>query len=237
MLPTPSLTHLSKEDYRRVYEPAEDTFVFLDALEQDADQLRAAAPRVVVEIGSGSGCVSAFIAHILGSTEAAFLCTDINPHAAQCSRRTGLANQAPLEPIVTDLLASLLARPTGDSKNKQQQLGVVDLLLFNPPYVPTTEEEEEQAQRQAALSGSWAGGSLGVNLLERLFDDADGLGHGIETILSPGGSFYFIAIKQNNPEALVRRLGERGLTARIALSRRAGGEHLFVIAAQRLCLS
>lgn len=51
MLPTPSLKHLSKEDYQRVYEPAEDSFVFLDALEQDADQLRAAAPRVVVEIG------------------------------------------------------------------------------------------------------------------------------------------------------------------------------------------
>lgn len=53
MIPTPSLSHLKKADYARVYEPAEDTFVFLDALELDAERLTSGGtrPRVVCEIG------------------------------------------------------------------------------------------------------------------------------------------------------------------------------------------
>ena len=38
--PTPSLVHLSKGDYDRVYEPSEDSFLFLDALEKDIDCLK-----------------------------------------------------------------------------------------------------------------------------------------------------------------------------------------------------
>ena len=62
----------------------EDTFILLDALEQDAEELRDAKPLVCLEIGyatcygltrtradkpssSGSGCVSAFTGSILGS--------------------------------------------------------------------------------------------------------------------------------------------------------------------------
>jgi release factor glutamine methyltransferase len=58
MIPTPSLSHISKADYEHVYEPAEDTFVLLDALEADADVLKSGAlggasrkPRLCVEIG------------------------------------------------------------------------------------------------------------------------------------------------------------------------------------------
>ena len=51
MIATPDLSHLTRRDYLQVYEPAEDTFCLLDALEQDADRLRVAQPRLVVEIG------------------------------------------------------------------------------------------------------------------------------------------------------------------------------------------
>jgi release factor glutamine methyltransferase len=105
MIPTPDLSHLKHQDYERVYEPAgpcifsacenrethntsqEDTFVLLDALEQDAGVLRRIKPTLCLEVGfgsapfdntkgynnrchrSGSGCVSAFMSHILGPSD------------------------------------------------------------------------------------------------------------------------------------------------------------------------
>jgi release factor glutamine methyltransferase len=113
MIPTPDLSHLRPEDYEHVYEPAgkssqslkmiqqipllEDTFILLDALEQDAEQLKSISPRISLEIGlvhlqcnllqllanpfirSGSGCVSSFLGSITGSStvRASFLLANI----------------------------------------------------------------------------------------------------------------------------------------------------------------
>lgn len=52
VIPTPDLTHLSSKDYQVVYEPSEDTFLLLDALNKERryilDELQ---PKVCLEIG------------------------------------------------------------------------------------------------------------------------------------------------------------------------------------------
>jgi hypothetical protein len=51
MLPTPLTPHLSRPEFQSVYEPAEDTFLLLDALQDEAPLIRSRRPRLCVEIG------------------------------------------------------------------------------------------------------------------------------------------------------------------------------------------
>ena len=51
MHPTPDLSHLTQEDFKHVYDPAEDTFILLDALEADAPRLVNFQPFICLEIG------------------------------------------------------------------------------------------------------------------------------------------------------------------------------------------
>eukprot|EP00122_Pirum_gemmata_P019115 Pgem_evm1s17905 len=68
--PTPTLSHFCFEDYDNIYEPAEDTFLFLDALEKDIDYIKIRNPFVCVEIGVGSGTVITFLANLLSKKTA-----------------------------------------------------------------------------------------------------------------------------------------------------------------------
>jgi len=99
----------------------------------------------------------------------------------------------------------------------------VDILLFNPPYVPTYSEEVDDAQHGADIQGSWAGGMDGMEVTNLLLQQVDNL-------LSPIGQFYLVAVQQNDvPRIRKRMLDEHGLHSTVVLQRRAGREHLFVI--------
>ncbi|CAE6522860.1 unnamed protein product [Rhizoctonia solani] len=204
MIPTPDLSHLTKDDFMRVYEPAEDTFLLLDALEEDVDHLRALKPGVCVEVG-------------------VIVTTDINPRAAKCTEATGQQNGVSLNAVVCDLVQPLRYRLHGHvdvlTEATGQQNGVslnavvcdlvqplryrlhghVDVLIFNPPYVPTEEEEAMIAQSRAEIAGAWAGGFDGMAVTNRLLDELD-------SILSPKGCFYLVALKQNNPQGIIDRM-------------------------------
>ncbi|KAG9223120.1 hypothetical protein PLEOSDRAFT_49269 [Pleurotus ostreatus PC15] len=213
MIPTPNLSHLTAKDFERVYEPAEDTFLLLDALENDAEDLKSSRPLICLEIGSGSGCVSAFIGTILGPSSALYLCTDINTHACQCTVATGRQNKVCLESVGTYLDRSLHTRLKH----------CVDLLIFNPPYVPTDSVEAESAQSSPAIASAWAGGINGMELTNTFLKLAPEL-------LAPQGRFYLVAVKENNiPRILAAMLNEYDLAGKVVLQRRAGREHLHIL--------
>ncbi|GAA5864187.1 hypothetical protein JCM8547_001285 [Rhodosporidiobolus lusitaniae] len=210
MLPTPTYSHLSTRDFEDVYEPAEDTFILLDALEQDAELLKGS--RMCLEIGSGSGCVSAFLGSICGASSALYLTTDLSPPACSATLLTGLANSIPLRPLQTDLTSSLLPRLTR----------AVDVLVFNPPYVETEDQEERDAQEKGVIERAWAGGEGGMRVTERVLEQ-------VETLLSTRGLFYLVAVPQNKPLQILADMKARGLEGEITLKRRAGREHLHIL--------
>ncbi|XP_010606874.1 methyltransferase N6AMT1 isoform X1 [Fukomys damarensis] len=203
--PTPMHGHVGRGEYRDVYEPAEDTFLLLDALEAAAPEL--AGVEICLEVGSGSGVVSAFLASMIGP-QALYMCTDVNPEAAACTLETARCNRVHIQPVITDLVKGLLPR----LKEK------VDLLVFNPPYVVTPSEEVGSHGIEAA----WAGGRNGREIMDRFFPLASDL-------LSPRGLFYLVTIKENNPEEILKTLKTKGLHGNTALSRQAGQEILSVL--------
>ncbi len=210
---TPDISHLTTKDYDKVYEPAEDSFLFLDALQEEADFIQSIRPLICLEIGSGSGIVSTFLARFL-PYQPLCLCTDINPAAALVTKRTGIQNGVRLEPMLTDLVAALLPRIRGQ----------VDVLLFNPPYVVTPPEEVGSS----GIEASWAGGHRGREVTDRL------LPH-VAELLSKNGVFYLVIIEENDSADISRILGRQGLLMSTVLRRRSGPEKLSILKFIRQC--
>jgi len=107
-----------------VYSPAEDTHLLLEAAR------RALRPGdQVLEIGTGSGEIAA---GLLKNADR-IVATDINPHAAEMAFSRGI-------PIIrTDLFSGIS--------------GKFDLIIFNPPYLPTADEERIDDWLEYALDG------------------------------------------------------------------------------------
>ncbi|XP_061571489.1 methyltransferase N6AMT1 [Cololabis saira] len=205
--PTPLYSHAGRGDFRDVYEPAEDSFLLLDALEKDAETLQRLGPCVCLEVGSGSGVVSAFLASVVGPS-AVYFCTDVNPAAALCTAKTASCNSVALQPVLTDLVEGLVPGLCGK----------VDVLLFNPPYVVTPSEEVCSRGIEAA----WAGGERGREVTDRFLPM-------VPQLLSSEGLFYLITIAENDPEEIIRFLGQRGLKGESFVSTRAANERLSVL--------
>ncbi|XP_064922092.1 methyltransferase N6AMT1 isoform X3 [Columba livia] len=180
-LPTPRYDHVGPDGpFGDVYEPAEDTFLLLDALEQDADRLREARVEICLEIGCGSGVVSTFLASSIIGSSALYICTDINPVAAYCTLETALLNNVHLQPVITDLVES------------------------------------------HGIEASWAGGKKGREVMDRVFPL-------VPDLLSAGGLFYLVTIKENHPDEILETMKKCGLEGTRVLSRQAGQEMLTIL--------
>lgn len=121
-----------------VYEPSEDSFLLADAALSEIK-----GSERILEMGCGSGLISAVIK---ANTKANVIGIDINPHAAKCSRKNGV------EVIRGDLLSCIK--------------GLFDLMIFNPPYLPTEIGEREKGWINAALDGGYDGRKVIYRFLE-----------------------------------------------------------------------
>lgn len=76
-----------------VYEPSEDTFLLLDALESELEWLKTQKPSVIVEVGSGSGVIITALSNALADSVHC-IATDININACLTTYKTSSLNQA-----------------------------------------------------------------------------------------------------------------------------------------------
>ncbi|RMJ21830.1 N5-glutamine methyltransferase MTQ2 [Aspergillus sp. HF37] len=271
MLPTPCTSHVPLDT---IYEPAEDSYLFLDSLSAPSESAwlaaRFAAPSaapLLIEVGSGSGVVLAFTAGnselILGRRDVLALGTDVNRGACLATRETvekavrqrqvasatdetdGLeASELGTENNEVKMKTLLLSAQTADLVSSLRDHSV-DILLFNPPYVPTEEvpdlPESPEAEQQHPpggpmskfdsdsyfLSLTYAGGPDGMRTTARLLE-------AIPRVLDPArGVAYVLLCRQNRPADVVDgiRAWGGGWTAEVVgdSGGKAGWEKLVIV--------
>lgn len=215
MLPTPTTSSL---DFTHVYEPAEDSFLLLDLLEEDLSFIQARRAHstttpIVLEIGTGSGIVTTFM-HKSILPDAVYLATDLNLHACEACQTTWTQNEGKkgrLEVVRASLATAL--RPQ-----------LVDYLVFNPPYVPDEivprapiENENDETWLDLALLG----GEDGMEVTWVLLNELD-------TVLAPSGVAYILFCIRNKPDQVAGIMRKKGWTVEKVGERKAGWEVLSV---------
>ena len=223
-LPTPSTSHISSDS--PIYEPAEDSYLFLDTLSSQSETsfLQSRFPPnspspLVLEVGTGSGVILAFVAanatHIFGRNDILTLGVDVNTTACSAARQTvtnalqsattipAAYTKAPTphsthppNPALTflDILPSSLTTSIRPS--------TVDLLLFNPPYVPTSSlptlpnptpsPTSRFTQDSYLFSLAYAGGTDGMEVTNQLLAQ-------LPSVLSERGVAYILFCARNKP--------------------------------------
>ncbi len=214
-IPTPDLSHLTIKDYDEVYEPAEDSFLLLDALEKELSELRDLKPSICLEVGSGSGIVSAALA---SAVHCFVIAADINGHACISTALTSEQNRVEnrIGVVRTSALSGL----------EERLAGKVDLLVCNPPYVATEEVEAQIGQDCRDLSAAWAGGCVGRGLTDLVIN-------ALPLLLSENGRCYMVFEQCNKVDEALSRAKDIGLDARLVIKRRAGRELLSVYSLTR----
>lgn len=132
------------------------------------DRALAYRPRVVVDVGTGSGCIAVALAVHL--PQATIYATDLSARALQVAaanaRRHEVAHRVHF--IQCDLIAPLL--------------GPVDLIVSNPPYVAGTEWADlPQSIREHEPRLALDGGPDGLAVVRRLLET-------VPRVLRPGGA-------------------------------------------------
>ncbi|KAL8831030.1 MAG: hypothetical protein Q9191_001097 [Dirinaria sp. TL-2023a] len=256
MLSTPSTSHVN---INRVYEPAEDSFLLLDTLSssseiaflhgrfssQDGSHGFKASSPVVLEVGTGSGIVIAFItAHsrrIFGRSDILTLGSDLNAFACKATVETVEQASQQVTEGSCGLFLSCVKADLASALGK----GTIDVLIFNPPYVPTEKLPEPPSNGESCdeksldidvdqfenesrlLSLSYAGGQDGMEVTHRLLEELPGL------LSVNQGVAYVLLCQQNKPTEvmdMIRHWGSSWAVKVVGRSGRTGGwEKLLVL--------
>jgi len=174
--------------HTQVYPPREDTYLLLQAARKEVK-----AEDRVLEVGCGSGHIASALA-----AKAQVIATDINPYAVRDARLHGL------EVIRADLLEGIR--------------GPFDLVIFNPPYLPTQPQERIDDWLELALDG----GRDGTEVIGRFAGQ-------VRRVLGPGGRVLILVSSLTGPERVRSIFSESGFASEIFEYCEVEGEILYVI--------
>ena len=177
--------HIEVDD--GVYAPQHDSWLLADTL-HEADLVSDGR---VLDLCTGSG-ILAVEAALHGAREV--LAYDISPAAVHCAG--GNARRAGVD---VDVRLGTLT--------DAREAGPFDVVVSNPPYVPSDAPLEGTGVNRA-----WDAGANGRVVLDQLCDAAPWL-------LAPGGTMLIVHSEYSDPAETLRRFGDHGFTAGIVATR------------------
>jgi HemK-related putative methylase len=187
-------------DVETVYQPAADSRLLAEtAAEADID-----SGDLVLDVGTGSGYVAN---RVHEATGARVVGTDINPDACRQATDTGVAV------VRADMFAPFPDR-------------TFDVVVCNPPYLPTPPEQEWDDWMEEALSG----GEDGRAMVEPFLD-------GVGRVLAPDGVAYLLISTLTGPDVVREMAREAGLDVTRAAAESQPFERLLVLALEETRLS
>ncbi len=186
------------ETHSEVYDPAEDTYLLLDEIDINKNDS-------VLEIGTGCGIIAFECARIGANV----ICTDINPIAVELVKKNYLMNQNILtgnfEVRLGDLFSPLLSSET------------FDVIIFNPPYLPTKKDDHVGGWYDVALNG----GKSGLDVTKRFIE-------GLSKFLKKSGKAYFVFSSLSDKNKLESIIEHSQLDSKVILSKNFDDETLSV---------
>lgn len=217
-----------------VYEPAEDTFLLADSAVSEFSKYEAACMENytfpesddgrfhVLEMGCGSGFVSLFLADRFSDLD--LLAADINPNAVLCAQMNGVRA---FESDLFELFEKpRQARSTDTAipeiSPAKPPLGF-DLILFNPPYLPTSEDEKVGGM----LNYAFDGGLSGRDSINRFLSEVD-------KYLKSEGFFLLLISSLTGLADVKNEMQKNGFSAEIVGTAKCSFEELMVLKGKRL---
>ncbi len=179
---------------KTVYEPSEDSFMLAKA----ALQIKKGSK--VLEIGCGSG-IASICALKNGSTVVG---VDISPDAVKCARENAKRN---------NLEGSFRESNLFESVPKEK----FDVIIFNPPYLPT----ELKDKLNGPLNHAFDGGKDGRKVLEVFLDQFD-------NFLKKGGYLLLVQSDLNGPVKTKKKLVKMNYEVEILLKESFFFETVFI---------
>ena len=174
-------------DFKNVYEPAEDTFLLIDSIMNDLinekEKNKFLNPIKSIEIGCGNGLVSCCYLDIIKKeniTLEKHFCIDINKDALNLTEKLiknyNLNNNVYF--IESDLFSNF--------KNNEK----FDIIIFNPPYVTTDDDEYKRALEKKDIYASWAGGKKGSETIFKFISQ-------LKNFIKEDSIIYLLLSKEN----------------------------------------
>jgi release factor glutamine methyltransferase len=185
------------QTHPQVYQPAEDTYLL-------AENLQVEKRCKVLEIGTGTG----IIAIIAAKKAQMVIATDINPHAIDCAIKNIIINQT----FNVELRKGDLFEPVKGEK--------FDLILFNTPYLPSSDDETIKDE----LEKAWNGGVDGREVIDRFIKD-------VKNYLNTGGKIQLLQSSLSDYEKTLDILRKQGFQASITAGEKCFFEEIVVITA------